>query len=233
MGLSIVQNKCLKVLALKGKQKVGSLTSTEQCVCVHECKYKFCSATYDLSKTKSVATINERCTSRHRHCFFGWVQNLHLHPMVWTLYCHVKSTVEDPVLLIVDGHNTYTRNDSGCSCSSQVTVCNFCACLCTNFSFLTEQLWKLLKNTIAKRCGNLCFIINYQSVSGTYLSILEMLIWNFRVAEAQLKDLLQPDYIFFVVIYLQTIDLCSKEIKIYWKHTFTKECYSTRNSHYY
>ncbi|KAJ4445693.1 hypothetical protein ANN_12378 [Periplaneta americana] len=74
-GLSVVQSKIPKVVALKGKRQIGAITSAER---------------------GSLVTV-VACMSAGGQWFDHFISN-------------VKPSVNEPVLLILDGHHSHTRN---------------------------------------------------------------------------------------------------------------------------
>lgn len=116
-GLCVVQSKCPEVIALKGKRQVGSLTSAERGSLVTVVLCMSASGTFvppmiifprknaneQLKKGAPPGTL-------FRYHPSGWIQ-MDLFTEWFTHFVEqTRPTEENPVLLILDGHHTHTRN---------------------------------------------------------------------------------------------------------------------------
>lgn len=116
-GLSVVQSKHAHVVGLKGKKQVGSLTAAERgrLVTIVACMsaggdfvppmmiFPRKNWTPRLMKGAPPGAIGKCHPS-------GWVQSDLFTEWFDHFIKHVKPSAEDPVLLILDGHHSHTRN---------------------------------------------------------------------------------------------------------------------------
>ncbi|XP_025195696.1 tigger transposable element-derived protein 6-like [Melanaphis sacchari] len=116
-GLTTVQSKCSKILALKGRRQVGSLTSAERgvlstiVVCM-SAGGNFIPPMIIFPRVRMKAELQDGAppgTIFHCHPS-GWMQLDIFTEWFQHFINHAKPTAEDPVLLILDGHMTHTRN---------------------------------------------------------------------------------------------------------------------------
>lgn len=117
-GISTVPNKPSKILSLKGKKQVGVLSSAERGVLV-TAEICFNAAGFHLPPLMI-------CPRVRRNPLFevglppdaiveyhpsGWMQSNIFAPIWFTHFLkHTKPSPDDPVLLILDGHATHTKN---------------------------------------------------------------------------------------------------------------------------
>ena len=116
-GLTTVQSKSSKVLALKGRRQVGTLTSAERgvlstvVVCM-SAGGNFVPPMVIFPRVRMKAELQDgapagtifACHSSgwmHQEIFIQWLRHF---------LDHTKPCENDPVLLMLDGHLTHTRN---------------------------------------------------------------------------------------------------------------------------
>lgn len=116
-GVTIVQHKVAKVITLKGKKNVGTLTSAERghLITVVTCMNASGSFVPPLivwpRKNMQDALMEGTPSGSIAACHpSGWIQT-----DIFTMWFnhflkHVKPSEDDPVLLLLDGHNSHTRN---------------------------------------------------------------------------------------------------------------------------
>jgi len=116
-GLTTVQSKCSKIFALKGRRQVGSLTSAERgvlstiVVCM-SAGGNFIPPMIIFPRVRMKPELQDGAppgTIFHCHPS-GWMQLEIFTEWFQHFINHAKPTAEDPVLLILDGHMTHTRN---------------------------------------------------------------------------------------------------------------------------
>jgi len=116
-GITIVQHKSERVIALKGKREVHKLSSAERgkLVTIVTCMNAFGHFIPPMMvfprERLNADIINELPPGISAKCHkSGWIQT-HLFTQWFVDFIDkVKPTPEDPVLLILDGHHSHTRN---------------------------------------------------------------------------------------------------------------------------
>lgn len=116
-GLSVVQSKIQSVLALKGSKQVGSLTSAERGSLVTVVTCMSAGGTFVppllIFPRKNMSALLEKnappgsIVTCHPS---GWIQSNIFTQWFRHFISKVKPSIDDPVLLILDGHYTHTRN---------------------------------------------------------------------------------------------------------------------------
>lgn len=116
-GVSVVQSKIPKVIGAKGKKQIGALTSAERgslislCLCM--------SAVGDFvppllifpRKKMNILLMKGAPAGSIARCHpSGWIQADIFLDWFEHFIKHTKPTKEDPVLLVLDGHYSHTRN---------------------------------------------------------------------------------------------------------------------------
>lgn len=116
-GLSIVQSKVAKVVGLKGKRQVGASSSAERgslvtVVCCMSAGGTFVPPMIIFPRKNMSDLIMKGAPpgSIGRAHPSGWIQGYLFTEWLTHFIKHVKPTEESPVLLILDGHNTHTKN---------------------------------------------------------------------------------------------------------------------------
>ncbi|CAH2098850.1 unnamed protein product [Euphydryas editha] len=116
-GFSIVQSKMPKILALKGKKQIGALTSAERGSLMTVCLAM--SAAGDFvppliifpRKKMNVLLMKGAPIGAIARCHpSGWIQADTFLDWVRHFIQHTKPSKENPILLILDGHYSHTRN---------------------------------------------------------------------------------------------------------------------------
>jgi hypothetical protein len=116
-GIKIVQHKRTKILALKGKHQITSLQSAERgsVVTVVTCM----SPTgpfippllvFPRKNMKEELMSGSPPGSSHACHPLGWIQSEIFFQWFLHFIIHTKLTKEDPVILVLDGHYSHTRN---------------------------------------------------------------------------------------------------------------------------
>ncbi|XP_008188284.1 tigger transposable element-derived protein 6-like [Acyrthosiphon pisum] len=116
-GLTTVQSKCSNILALKGRRQVGSLTSAVRgvlstiVVCMSAGE-NFIPPMIIFPRVRMKPELQDGAPPETIfHCHpSGWMQLEIFTEWFQHFINHAKPTAEDPVLLILDGHMTHTRN---------------------------------------------------------------------------------------------------------------------------
>lgn len=115
-GFNPVQKKPQKVISKKGKNQIGSLTSGERgvnttIVCCVGASGNYVPPMIIFKRKKMVKELTIGAPSGSKiqvsdsgyintELFLEWLQHFHK---------HVKSSKEDPVLLLLDGHATHSK----------------------------------------------------------------------------------------------------------------------------
>lgn len=100
-GITTVQHKHTRVLALKGKKQIGALTTSERGV----------SVTVVMCMNANGHYVPPTPPGSIGKCHpSGWIQSHLFTQWLDHFITHVKPSPEDPVVLIFDGHYTHTRN---------------------------------------------------------------------------------------------------------------------------
>lgn len=116
-GLSIVQTKIPQIIGMKGKRQIGALTAAERgstmtviCCMSAGCRFIPPMLIFPRKNMSDNLMRNAPLGSVGKCHPSGWVQmNLFCD---WFLHFieHVKPSAESPVLLLLDGHYSHTRN---------------------------------------------------------------------------------------------------------------------------
>lgn len=116
-GITVVQHKHSKILALKGKKQVGSLTSLERGKLITVVTAMNAAGTFVPPlivfprKNMSEALMEGAPRGSIWACHpSGWIQGYIFTQWLSHFISFTKPTKEDPVLLILDGHYSRTRN---------------------------------------------------------------------------------------------------------------------------
>lgn len=116
-GLSVVQSKVPKVVGLKGKRQVGALSSAERgslvtVVCCMSAGGSFIPPLMIFPRKNMSETLMKGAPpgSIGRCHPSGWIQSNLFTDWFRHFISNVKPTAESPVMLILDGHNTHTKN---------------------------------------------------------------------------------------------------------------------------
>ncbi|XP_072380823.1 uncharacterized protein [Diabrotica undecimpunctata] len=116
-GITTVQSKNTRVITLKGKKQVGSVTATERgaLVTVVFCMNAAGGFVPPLfvfpRKNMKVELLDGSPPGSIAACHpSGWIQQHIFSQWLQHFVAHVKPSREDPVLLILDGHYSHTRN---------------------------------------------------------------------------------------------------------------------------
>lgn len=116
-GLSIVQSRCSEVISLKGKRQVGALTSAERGALVTAVLCMSAGGIFVpplmIFPRKNMSRLLEKGAPPGTvfACHIsGWIQTAIFTDWFKHFLSKVKPSKEDPVLLILDGHNSHTRN---------------------------------------------------------------------------------------------------------------------------
>lgn len=116
-GLTTVQSKSSKVLSLRGRRQVGSLTSAERGVLSSLVMCMSAGGIYIppfiiFPRVRMKAELTDGAppgTAFTCHPT-GWMQTEIFVQWFMHFLMHAKPTEDDPVLLILDGHSTHTKN---------------------------------------------------------------------------------------------------------------------------
>ncbi|KAJ8915989.1 hypothetical protein NQ315_016666 [Exocentrus adspersus] len=102
-GISTVPNKPSKILSLKGKKQVGVLSSAERGSLVTA---KIC---FNAIESYIPTTLTNMSSEYHPP---GWIQSSIFVPTWFNHFLKyaIKPSADDPVLLILHGHATHTKN---------------------------------------------------------------------------------------------------------------------------
>lgn len=116
-GITIVQHKHSKVVALKGKKQVACLQSAERgalmtvVTCASAAGQFVPPMIIFPRKNMKLELMNGTPPGSVYDCHpSGWIQSDIFTKWFLHFIGHVKPTAEDPVLLVFDGHFTHTRN---------------------------------------------------------------------------------------------------------------------------
>lgn len=116
-GITIVQHKQSKVVALKGKRQIASLQSAERGALITIVTCTSATGQYVPPliifprKNMKLELMNGTPPGSVYDCHpSGWIQSEIFTKWFKHFIDHVKPTEEDPVLLVFDGHFTHTRN---------------------------------------------------------------------------------------------------------------------------
>jgi hypothetical protein len=116
-GITIVQHKSVKVITLKGKRNVANLTSAERghLITVVTCmnaagSYVPPLLVWPRKNAKDELMYGTPAGSIAAYHPSGWIQT-----EIFTMWFdhfvkHTKPSEDDPILLVLDGHNSHTRN---------------------------------------------------------------------------------------------------------------------------
>lgn len=116
-GICIVQSKCPQILALKGKRQIGALTSTERGSLI---TVSMCMSADGVFVPPMVIFPRKNCNEQLKKgappgTLFkfhpsGWIQMDLFTAWFDHFIEYIRPSETNPVLLILDGHNTHTRN---------------------------------------------------------------------------------------------------------------------------
>jgi hypothetical protein len=113
-GIKIVQHKRTKILALKGKRQIPSLQSAERgsLVTVVTCMSQFDPSflRYLYFQEKMLKKLMSDSPPGSSLDSSGWIQSEIFSQWFLHFIKHTKPTKEDPVILVLDGHYSHTRN---------------------------------------------------------------------------------------------------------------------------
>ena len=116
-GLTTVQTKSSKVFARKGKSQVGTLTSAERGVFTTAVVCMAAGGNYIppfliFPRARMKPELLDGCPPGTGHACHpsGWMQTEIFTQWFRHFLSHAKPSKEDPVLLILDGHMTHTKN---------------------------------------------------------------------------------------------------------------------------
>jgi hypothetical protein len=116
-GVSVVQHKNMKVISMKGMKAVASLTSSEhgRLITVVTCINAACHYVPPLvvfpRKNMQIELMDGTPPGSTYDCHVsGWIQTDIFTQWFRHLISVTKPTVDDPVLLILDGNYSHTRN---------------------------------------------------------------------------------------------------------------------------
>lgn len=116
-GITTVQSKIARVITLKGKKQVGAVTAAERgaLVTVVTCMNAaggFIPPLFVFPRKNMKAELLDGAPAGSiAECHpSGWIQSHIFTRWVQHFINHVKPSKEDPVLLILDGHYSHTRN---------------------------------------------------------------------------------------------------------------------------
>ena len=118
-GITIVQHKRTKILVLKGKRQITSLQSAERgsLVTVATCMSPIGPFIPPLlvlpRKNMKELMSGPQPGSIHACHPSGWIQSEIFSQWFLHIIKHTKPTKEDPVILVLDGHCSHTRNLKG------------------------------------------------------------------------------------------------------------------------
>ena len=116
-GISVVQSKIPRVVGLKGKRQVGAISSAERgslvtVVCCMSAGGTFIPPLLIFPRKNMTDTLMKGAPpgSIGRCHPSGWIQSNLFTDWLKHFIERTKPTEEDPVLLILDGHNSHTKN---------------------------------------------------------------------------------------------------------------------------
>jgi DDE superfamily endonuclease. len=116
-SITSVQHKHTKILGLKGKCQISSLQSTEQgsLVTVVTCRSPMghfipLLLVFPRKNMKQELMNGTLPGSIHAQHPSGWIQSRIFTQWFLPVIKHTKLTKEDPVVLVLDGHYSHTRN---------------------------------------------------------------------------------------------------------------------------
>jgi len=116
-GIKIVQHKRTKIFALKGKRQITSLQSAERgsLVTVVTCMSPIGPfipplLVFTRNNMKEELMSGSQPGSIHACHLSGWIQSEIFSQWFLHFIKHTKPTKEDPVILVLDGHYSQTRN---------------------------------------------------------------------------------------------------------------------------
>jgi hypothetical protein len=116
IGITIVQHKHTKILGLKGKRQISSLQSAERGSLVEVVTFMSSTGHYSsiscISKKKNETRTDEWHTAWINPCLPSHGVHKERYLFQWFLHSikHTKPTKEDPIILVMDGHYSHTRN---------------------------------------------------------------------------------------------------------------------------
>lgn len=116
-GISVVPSQMLQVLSQKGKRQIGALTSAERgslitCVICMSAGGSFVPPMIIFPRKRSHPLLMKGAPPGAIHeCHpSGWIQTNLFTKWFKHFIQHVKPSSESPILLILDGHTSHTRN---------------------------------------------------------------------------------------------------------------------------
>lgn len=116
-GVSVVQSKQIHVLAVKGRKQVGAMSSAERgslvtiITCMNAAGLFVPPAIIFPRKNMNVQLMKGAPPGSISFCHpSGWIQTNLFTEWFQHFLVKVKPTAYDPVLLVLDGHTTHTRN---------------------------------------------------------------------------------------------------------------------------
>ncbi|XP_072375657.1 uncharacterized protein [Diabrotica undecimpunctata] len=115
-AITSVQSKHTKIITLKGKKQIGAVTSAqrESVVIVVTCMNAaggFVPPWSFLRKNMKAELLNDAPPGTIATCHVsGWMQSHIFTNWLQHFISHVKPSEADPVVLILDGHFSHTRN---------------------------------------------------------------------------------------------------------------------------
>lgn len=116
-GITAVQHKHTKVIGLKGKKQVGALTTAERgslitvVLCMNANGHYVPPMMIFPRKNFKAELMDGAPPGSVGKCHpSGWIQSYLFTQWMDHFITHVKPSLEDPVILILDGHYTHTRN---------------------------------------------------------------------------------------------------------------------------
>lgn len=116
-GVTVVQGNCSKVISIRGKKSVSSLSSAERgslittVICMNASGHFIPPLLVFPRKNMKDGLLNGTPPGTVASCHpSGWIQ-LHIFTEWFRHFINiVKPTTEDPVVLLLDGHYSHTRN---------------------------------------------------------------------------------------------------------------------------
>ncbi|XP_067120893.1 uncharacterized protein [Centruroides vittatus] len=116
-GITVVQHKRSKVISVKGKQQVAALTSLERgklmtvVTCMNACGSYVPPLIIFPRKNMGQELMDDAPAGSIGDCHpSGWIQTHQFTKWFQHFINFVKPSEDDPVILILDGHYTHTRN---------------------------------------------------------------------------------------------------------------------------
>lgn len=116
-GLSIVQSKCSEVFSQRGKRQIGALTSAERgslvtCVLCMSASGNYVPPLLIFPRKNASELIKKGAPPGSIFAFHpsGWIQTDIFTQWFNHFTDYVRPSAENPVLLLLDGHHTHTRN---------------------------------------------------------------------------------------------------------------------------